>query len=187
MNWWIIFITFLAVNLDFFFILIFLLERYNLRDVIIGYLGALLVLVTISFLLGKTLAIFLPEWILGILGILPIYMALHDNDEDPTHAEKHGPIITTLITYLAVCAGCNLSIFLPILTNLTFQQFTQALLFIAVLSIAIVILIKGIGNIPLIKQTMQHYSESLMKVIYIGVGCYVFWDSGLITHLIHLL
>ena len=46
---------------------------------------------------------------------------------------------------------------------------------------AIVILIKGIGNIPLIKQTMQHYSESLMKVIYIGVGCYVFWDSGLIT------
>ena len=40
MNWWIIFITFLAVNLDFFFILIFLLERYNLRDVIIGYLGA---------------------------------------------------------------------------------------------------------------------------------------------------
>lgn len=40
MNWWIIFITFLAVNLDFFFILIFLLERYNLRDVIIGYLGS---------------------------------------------------------------------------------------------------------------------------------------------------
>jgi cadmium resistance protein CadD (predicted permease) len=114
-------------------------------------------------------------------------MALHDNDEDPTHAEKHGPIITTLITYLAVCAGCNLSIFLPILTNLTFQQFTQALLFIAVLSIAIVILIKGIGNIPLIKQAMQRYSETLMKVIYIGVGCYVFWDSGLITHLIHLL
>lgn len=35
MNWWIIFITFLAVNLDFFFILIFLLERYNLRDVIL--------------------------------------------------------------------------------------------------------------------------------------------------------
>ena len=187
MNWWIIFITFLAVNLDFFFILIFLLERYNFRDVIIGYLGALLVLVTISFLLGKTLAIFLPEWILGILGILPIYMALHNNDEDPTHTEKHGPIITTLITYLAVCAGCNLSIFLPILTNLTFQQFTQALLFIAVLSIAIVILIKGIGNIPLIKQAMQRYSETLMKVIYIGVGCYVFWDSGLITHLIHLL
>ncbi|MBB1099264.1 TMEM165/GDT1 family protein [Limosilactobacillus sp. WF-MT5-A] len=187
MNWWIIFITFLAVNLDFFFILIFLLDRYKLSDVIIGYLGALFVLVTISFLLGKTLAVFLPEWILGILGILPIYMALHDNDEDPAHSEKHGPIITTLVTYLAVCAGCNLSIFLPILTNLTFHQFTQALLFIAALSIAIVIIIKEIGNIPLIRQLMQHYSEILMKVIYIGVGCYVFWDSGLITHLIRLL
>lgn len=187
MNWWIIFITFIAVNLDFFFILIFLLDRYNLKSVLIGYLGALLFLVTISFLLGKTLSLFLPEWILGILGILPIYMALHDNDEDNTDTGKHGPIITTLVTYLAVCAGCNLSIFLPILTNLTFRQFSQALLFIIVLSILIVILIKFIGNIPFIKQVMNRYSEILMKVIYIGVGCYVFWDSGLLTHLIHYL
>ncbi|MBB1070064.1 cadmium resistance transporter [Limosilactobacillus sp. RRLNB_1_1] len=187
MNWWIIFITFLAVNLDFFFILIFLLDRYRLREVIVGYLCALLILVTISFLLGKTLAVFLPEWILGILGILPIYMALHDNDEDPDHLEKHGPIMTTLITYLAVCAGCNLSIFLPILTGLTVQQFIQAIGFVVILSIAIVMLIKGVGNIPLIKQLMQRYSEILMKIIYISVGCYVFWDSGLITHLIRLL
>lgn len=187
MNWWIIFITFLAVNLDFFFILIFLLDRYKLRDVIIGYLYALLILVTISFLLGKTLAVFLPEWILGILGILPIYMALHDNDEDPDHLAKHGPIVTTLITYLAVCTGCNLSIFLPILTGLTFQQFIQAIGFVILLSIAIVLLIKGVGNISLVKRLMQRYSEILMKVIYISVGCYVFWDSGLITHLIHLL
>ncbi|GGI62439.1 cadmium resistance transporter [Limosilactobacillus caviae] len=186
MNWWIIFITFLAVNLDFFFILIFLLDRYRLREVIVGYLCALLILVTISFLLGKTLAVFLPEWILGILGILPIYMALHDNDEDPDHLEKHSPIVTTLITYLAVCTGCNLSIFLPILTGLTLRQFGLALIFIAFLSVLIVLFIKLIGNLPVIKKTMARYSEVLMKIIYIGVGIYVFWDSGLITHLIQM-
>ena len=31
MNWWIIFITFLAVNLDFFFILIFLLAVCKIK------------------------------------------------------------------------------------------------------------------------------------------------------------
>ncbi|MBD5805518.1 cadmium resistance transporter [Limosilactobacillus walteri] len=187
MNWWIIFITFIAVNLDFFFILLCLLDRYNIKSVIIGYLAALLILVTISFMVGKTLAFFLPEWILGVLGILPIYMALHDNDEDPTKAPKHGPILTTLVTYLAVCTGCNLSIFLPILTDLSLKQFGLALLFIAFLSVIVVFLIKGIGNLTPIKKLMTRYSELLMKVIYIGVGCYVFWDSGLITHLINLL
>lgn len=37
MNWWIIALTFLAVNLDFFFILIFLLDQYKVKDVLIGY------------------------------------------------------------------------------------------------------------------------------------------------------
>lgn len=187
MNWWIIFITFIAVNLDFFFILLCLLEQYNVKSVIIGYLSALLILVTISFLAGKTLSLFLPEWILGVLGILPIYMAIHDNDEDPAASHKYGPILTTLVTYLAVCAGCNLSIFLPVLTDLSLRQFGLALLFIACLSVIAVILIKGIGNLGPIKQLMNRYSEPLMKIIYVGVGCYVFWDSGLISHLIKLL
>lgn len=186
MNWWIIFITFIAVNLDFFFILLLLINRYQVKDVILGYIAALLILVTISFMVGKTLALFLPEWILGILGFLPIYMALHDNDEDPAESSKYGPVLTTLITYLAVCTGCNLSIFLPVLTGLTLQQFVFALAFIALLAIAVVLLIKVIGNLPLINRVMTRYSEALMKVIYIGVGLYVFWDSGLISHLIAL-
>ncbi|MBB1079319.1 cadmium resistance transporter [Limosilactobacillus sp. STM2_1] len=186
MNWWIIFVTFIAVNLDFFFILLCLLNRYNVTSIITGYLCALLILVTISFLLGKTLALFLPEWILGMLGILPIYMALHDNDEQPGQGQKYGPILTTFITYLAVCAGCNLSIFLPILTTLTFYQFIQALIFVAGLSIISVLIINAIGNLPFVKQLMKRYSEHLMKLIYIGVGLYVFWDSGLISHLIKM-
>lgn len=186
MNWWIIFITFIAVNLDFFFILLCLLDRYNVKKIIIGYLCALLVLVTISFLLGKTLALFLPEWFLGILGILPIYMALHDNDDQPNQSQKYGPILTTFITYFAVCAGCNLSIFLPILTSLSIRQFLLALIFVAGLSIVAVLLINAIGNLPLIKRVMTRYSEPLMKLIYIGVGLYVFWDSGLISHLIKM-
>lgn len=187
MNLGLIFVTFIAVNLDFFFILLFLLNRYRVRDVIIGYLLAILLLVTVSFWLGKVLALFLPEWVLGILGILPIYMALHDNDEDPAEMNNHKPILATFITYLAVCSGCNLSIFLPILTRLTPGQFIGTAAFISGLSIAAVILIHAVGNLTVVKQVMAKYSEILMKVIYICVGLYVFWDSGLISHLIDLL
>ena len=117
MNWWVLTATFLAVNLDFFFILLLMLDKYKLKGVIIGYLSGVLILVIASYFAGQILAMFLPEWILGVLGILPIWMAIHDSDEDPNNQKQRSPIITVLVTYLSVCAGCNLSIFLPILTN----------------------------------------------------------------------
>lgn len=184
MNYWLIFITFIAVNLDFFFILLCLVNKYPLRDVVLGYLIGVGLLVTASFLIGKALALFLPEWLLSILGILPIYMALHYNDEEAaTTSRRSSPVVIVLITYLAVCSGCNLSIFLPVLTGLSSGQFSLALLFILALTVLAVLLISQVGKVLMVAQLMDKYSEKLMKVIYIGVGLYVFYDSGLISHL----
>ena len=67
------------------------------------------------------------------------------------------------------------------------EQFEEVLLFVAIFTIVIIVLLKLIGEIPVINNFMTKYSEGLMKLVYIGVGLYVFWDSGLITHLIGLL
>ena len=158
-----------------------------MHDVILGYLIGVLMLVIASYFAGKILAIFMPEWLLGILGILPIWMAIHDNDEEADQGEKKSPILTVLITYLAVCSGCNLSIFLPILTGVSLIHFGEVLIFVAIFTIIIVTLLKIIGEIPIVNSFMTKYSEILMKVVYIGVGLYVFWDSGLISHLISLI
>lgn len=187
MNWWVLTATFLAVNLDFFFILLLMLDKYKLKDVIIGYLSGVLILVIASYFAGQILAMFLPEWILGVLGILPIWMAIHDSDEDPNNQKQRSPIITVLVTYLSVCAGCNLSIFLPILTNVSMIHFLEVLIYVGIFTVIIVCLLKLIGNISVVKAFMTKYSETLMKIVYIGVGLYVFWDSGLISHLIKLI
>ncbi|WP_191363259.1 cadmium resistance transporter [Limosilactobacillus oris] len=174
-------------NPPFFFILLFLLKKYKVRDVILGYVTGVLILVAASFFLGKILAIFMPEWLLGILGFLPIWMAIHDNDEEANQTEKASPILTVLITYLAVCAGCNLSILLPILIGVSLIHFGEVLLFVIVFTTIIVLLLKGIGEIPIVNNFMSKYSEISTKIVYIGVGLYVVWDSGLISHLIGLL
>ena len=171
MNYWLLSLTFIAVNLDFFLIMLFLLRRYRVWDVAVGYTLGVVLLMSASYFIGQALALFLPEWVLD---------EAHDQSQ-------HSPILATLMTYLAVCAGCNLAIFLPVLTKLSLQAFTLAALFIVLLSAAAVLLVKGIGTVPLVEKTLTNYGEILMKIIYIGVGLYVFYDSGLVSHLVALL
>lgn len=187
MNYLLILVTFLAVNLDFFFILLFLLGRYPVRDVMVGYMMGIVLLMVASFFIGQALNLFLPEWLLGFLGLLPIYMALNDNDENINRQRSHNPMMATFVTYLAVCSGCNLSIFLPVLVQETYRDFALTIIFVLFLSAIVVALIKRFGAIKAVKRVMTRYGETLMKVVYVGVGLYVFYDSGLISHLLNLL
>ncbi|MHA8137684.1 cadmium resistance transporter [Lactobacillaceae bacterium Scapto_B20] len=184
MNYWILLFTFLGVNLDFFFMMLFMVKKYNVTKVIIGYLLGIVTLLIASYSIGQILDLFLPEWVLGLLGFLPIYMALHDDDDDDGDKQHRSPILSVFFTYLAVCAGCNLAIFLPVLVGATFVNFLLALLFISILSVVMVIVVKLISDIPVVSKVMEKYGEILMKVCYILIGLYVFWDSGLIEHII---
>ena len=187
MNYWILTLTFISVNLDFFFMLIFLLKKYNFSQVMLGYLLGNIFLLIVSFLAGKLLAVFIPEWLLGILGILPIYLALRADDDQDNVAQRKSPILSVLITYLSVCSGCNLSIFLPVLLGKTSAEFLLILLFIGLLTILVVILIKLVSKIALVANIIEKHGEKLIKICYVAIGLYVFWDSGLITHIIDLL
>lgn len=187
MNLGVLVITFLGVNFDFFFMLLLLLKKYRISQVIMGYLIGVIILLTASYSAGAVLASFLPEWVLGILGVLPIYMAIHDNDEEQNNNSKQSPILTVLLTYLSVCSGCVLAIFLPVMAGASLNNFFFALLIIALLTIVIVFIVKLVADMKVVTELMDRYGEVLMKVCYVLIGVYVFWDSGLISHLIALL
>lgn len=187
MNYWLLTLTFLSVNLDFFFMLIFLLKKYQMSKVMIGYLLGNLILLILSYAVGKALLVFLPEWLLGILGILPIYLAFHDDDDSDNDKHHRSQIISVMLTYLSVCAGCNLSIFLPVLVGESMAHFLMTLVFIGALTLLVVLVIKVIANVPAVTSVMEKYGEKLMKACYILIGLWVFWDSGLISHVIAFL
>lgn len=56
-------------------------------------------------------------------------------------------------------------------------------LFLAAMAVA---LIKRFGALTVVKRLLNRYGEVLMKTVYIGVGLYVFYDSGLLVHIINL-
>jgi Cadmium resistance transporter. len=61
------------------------------------------------------------------------------------------------------------------------------LVFIGSLTVLVVLLIKVVADIPVVSKVMELHGERLMKICYILIGLYVFWDSGLISHLIAFL
>ena len=188
MNLAILSLTFVGVNLDFFVILPFLLKKYRLSQVLLGYLLGNIFLLSVSYLVGQSLALFLPEWILGGLGFLPIYLALRkDDDDDSQKTTTKSPILIVLITYLSVCSGCNLAIFLPILVGKTWTQFAFTLVFIASLTIVAVLAIALLNHSKYVTQIIDHYGEKLMRACYLLIGLYVLFDSGFISHIISMI
>ncbi|MCO0832455.1 CadD family cadmium resistance transporter [Fructobacillus sp. W13] len=178
-------LTFLAVNLDFFIMLLFLLKKYSLKSVLFAYVIGNVLLMTLSFVAGQVLEAFLPEWILGILGIIPIYLAFKDDDDDEdADVKSKSPFLIVLGTYLSVCAGCNLAIFLPVLLNETVATFGMTLAYISVLTIAIVLVIKAIEKVKIVGDVIERYGEKLMKLCYVLIGLYVLFDSGFIEHVV---
>lgn len=187
MNYGVLALTFISVNLDFFVMLLFLLRRYRAGAVMTGYVLGTLILLLASYVAGAALHQFLPEWVLGLLGFLPIYLAFRSDDDDDGAHEAANPVWAVLITYLSVCAGCNLSIFLPVLVGKTLTEFMMTALFIGILSALAVLFVRGVGRIAGVRQFLERYGETTMRVCYILIGLYVFWDSGLIHQVLSLI
>lgn len=64
------------------------------------------------------------------------------------------------------------------------MHFIETIIFIAILTIIAVWLIKLTSKVPIVSSIMAKHGEKIMKFCYIAIGLYVFWDSGLVTHLL---
>ena len=187
MNFSVLTLTFIAINIDFFIMLIFLLQQFSTIKVMIGYALAVFALLLVGFLVGNVLGKFLPEWILGILGLLPIYMAFKDDDDEAASTVSKSTIYTVFVTYLSVCTGCVLSIFVPVLIGKSWLEFGEASLYLLCLTVLIVLLAKAVESSHWVQSLIEKHGEILMKICYVLIGIYVLFDSGLIAHLIKLL
>lgn len=181
-------LTFLAVNLDFLIMMLFLLKKYPFRAVLLAYLVGNLLLMSVSFVAGQVLEAFLPEWLLGVLGFIPIYLAFRDDDDDEDDdAKGKSPFWIVLGTYLSVCAGCNLSIFLPVLLGESWLTFAETLLYIGVLTVIIVFVLRAVADNKVVTSLIDRFGEKLMKICYILIGLYVLLDSGFLVHVYGLI
>lgn len=171
----------------------------NRKERWLVYWGDLLgtsVLVAASLVLAFILGFVPQEWVLGLLGIIPVLMGLRllisgesDDDEvvESQMKKQRNIIMNVAIITIATCGADNIGIYVPIFAQSTAQTLTVILItFFFMLSLFCYVgylLIK----IPKVAEILERYGMYITAIVYIGLGLYIMFESGTVQHLVKML
>ncbi|MBZ6009848.1 cadmium resistance transporter [Leuconostoc gelidum] len=180
---------FIGVNLDFFVVLLLLLQKYRFRDNFIGYeLGMLLVFV-ISAIAGQLIQTIIPTWAIGLLSLLPIYMGIKGENDDVNNSSKstsNGGMTAVLLMYLISCGADNIAVYVPVLATMTTAAILLTLGYFIILTAISLILAYLFGQIPIVKYVFERWGSPISRIIYILIGLFVMLNTGLIQFIFNL-
>ena len=136
---------------------------------------------------------FVPEaWMVGLLGLIPIYLGIRFAIVGEGEEEEEEEIIERLeqskanqlfwtVTLLTIASGGdNLGIYIPYFASLDLSQTLVALLVFAIGIIIFCELSRVLSSIPLISETIEKYERIIVPLVFIPLGLYIMYESGTI-------
>ena len=188
--------VYISTSIDFLIILIILFAQLSQNKqkwhIYAGqYLGT-------GLLVGASLVAayvvnFVPEaWMVGLLGLIPIYLGIRFAIVGEGEEEEEEEIIERLeqskanqlfwtVTLLTIASGGdNLGIYIPYFSSLDWSQTLVALLVFAIGIIVFCELSRVLSSIPLISETIEKYQRIIVPLVFIPLGLYIMYESGTI-------
>ncbi|MDN6260285.1 MAG: CadD family cadmium resistance transporter [Staphylococcus simulans] len=192
-------ILYIATALDLLVILLIYFARAQTkreyRDIYIGQFLGSGALIVISLFFAFVLHYVPEKWMLGLLGIIPLYLgikvALFDDCEGEARAkrelDKKGLSklvgIVALVT-LASCGADNIGLFVPYFVSLTLAQVIVTLIVFVIMIFLLVFSAQKLAKVPGIGETVEKYNRWIMAIIYIGLGLYILIENKTIQTLL---
>lgn len=188
--------VYISTSIDYLIILIILFAQLSQNKqkwhIYAGqYLGTGL-LVGVSLVAGYVVN-FVPEaWMVGLLGLIPIYLGIRFAIVGEGEEEEEEEIIERLeqskanqlfwtVTLLTIASGGdNLGIYIPYFASLDWAQTLVALLMFAIGIIIFCELSRVLSSIPLISETIEKYKRIIVPLVFIPLGLYIMYESGTI-------
>lgn len=188
--------VYISTSIDYLIVLIILFAQLSQNKqkwhIYAGqYLGTGL-LVGVS-LVAAYVVNFVPEaWIVGLLGLIPIYLGIRFAIVGEGEEEEEEEIIERLeqskanqlfwtVTLLTIASGGdNLGIYIPYFASLDWAQTLVALLMFAIGIIIFCELSRVLSSIPLISEIIEKYKRIIVPLVFIPLGLYIMYESGTI-------
>ena len=172
-------------------LMLFFAKRKSRKDIINIYLGQFLgsvSLILLSLLFAFVLNYIPSKEILGLLGLIPIFLGLKvlllgDSDGEAIAKEglrkdnKNLIFLVAMITF-ASCGADNIGVFVPYFTTLNLANLIVALLTFLVMIYILVFSAQKLAQVPSVGETLEKYSRWFVAVIYLGLGIYILVENN---------
>ena len=172
-------------------LMLFFAKRKSRKDIINIYLGQFLgsvSLILLSLLFAFVLNYIPSKEILGLLGLIPIFLGLKvlllgDSDGEAIAKEglrkdnKNLIFLVAMITF-ASCGADNIGIFVPYFITLNLADLIVALLTFLVMIYLLVFSAQKLAQVSSVGETLEKYSRWFIAVVYLGLGIYILIENN---------
>ena len=172
-------------------LMLFFAKRKSRKDIINIYLGQFLgsvSLILLSLLFAFVLNYIPSKEILGLLGLIPIFLGLKvlllgDSDgeaiaKDGLRKDNKNLILLVAMITFASCGADNIGVFVPYFTTLNLANLIVTLLTFLVMIYLLVFSAQKLAQVPSVGETLEKYSRWFIAVVYLGLGMYILIENN---------
>ena len=172
-------------------LMLFFAKRKSRKDIISIYLGQFLgsvSLILLSLLFAFVLNYIPSKEILGLLGLIPIFLGLKvlllgDSDgeaiaKDGLRKDNKNLIFLVAMITFASCGADNIGVFVPYFTTLNLANLIVTLLTFLVMIYLLVFSAQKLAQVPSVGETLEKYSRWFIAVVYLGLGMYILIENN---------
>lgn len=172
-------------------LMLFFAKRKSRKDIINIYLGQFLgsvSLIFLSLLFAFVLNYIPSKEILGLLGLIPIFLGLKvlllgDSDgeaiaKDGSRKDNKNLIFLVAMITFASCGADNIGVFVPYFTTLNLANMIVTLLTFLVMVYLLVFSAQKLAQVPSVGETLEKYSRWFIAVVYLGLGKYILIENN---------
>ena len=173
-------------------LMLFFAKRKSRKDIINIYLGQFLgsvSLIFLSLLFAFVLNYIPSKEILGLLGLIPIFLGLKvlllgDSDgeaiaKDGLRKDNKNLIFLVAMITFASCGADNIGVFVPYFITLNLANLIVALLTFLVMIYLLVFSAQKLAQVPSVGETLEKYSRWFIAVVYLGLGIYILIENNI--------
>lgn len=172
-------------------LMLFFAKRKSRKDIINIYLGQFLgsvSLILLSLFFAFVLDYIPSKEILGLLGLIPIFLGLKvlllgDSDgeaiaKDGLRKDNKNLIFLVAMITFASCGADNIGVFVPYFTTLNLANMIVTLLTFLVMIYLLVFSAQKLAQVPSVGETLEKYSRWFIAVVYLGLGMYILIENN---------
>ena len=172
-------------------LMLFFAKRKSRKDIINIYLGQFLgsvSLILLSLLFAFVLNYIPSKEVLGLLGLIPIFLGLKvlllgDSDgeaiaKDGLRKDDKNLIFLVAMITFASCGADNIGVFVPYFITLNLANLIVALLTFLVMIYLLVFSAQKLAQVPSVGETLEKYSRWFIAVVYLGLGMYILIENN---------